>query len=336
MTVERSVDCGVFLQGYPLPAPWRAVMEESGMNNTTRIVYAGGNKFVLRIYDNHRDADIVALEHGILTELQHHSLPFSVPQPIANSEGATITVSDEGKLGALYHYIPGQRASADNAGHVEGLGRAAGMLSKAMRMLETASKPIYDPYYKCEDTHAAMTNERMRELAAEALFPTVRTEQLERLIQQRERLLALRASFEALPHQWIHGDIVFSNTLSSDDRIAAILDFEFCTIDIRVMELAVVLAEFPEENDERALERIALLCRGFGSAVKLNEEEAVLLPELIKLRMMDVFLHFAGRYETKLDEAAVWDKQIGRASFVCGWIDRNSEQLMALFRKFLL
>ncbi|WP_027091421.1 phosphotransferase [Cohnella thermotolerans] len=49
-----------------------------------------------------------------------------------------------------------------------------------------------------------------------------------------------------LPHQLIHGDINDSNLLAAPDaagKVAAVLDFEFCTRDLRAMEPAVVDGE---------------------------------------------------------------------------------------------
>ncbi|MBW7477529.1 phosphotransferase [Paenibacillus oenotherae] len=336
MTREAGVDVGAYLAAYELPASWRAVQEESGMNNTTRMIYAGDVRYVLRIYDNHQDSGIVELEHHLLKELQLAKLPFHVPQPVFSREGKTITVHQSGKLGALYHYIEGERSSPDNDSHIEGLGWATGMLAHALQRINVINKPLYEPYYEWEKTHFSVPNDRLRQLVNESELLNYHLDELEQLIGHRERLSELRTHFMKLPHQWIHGDLVFSNCLAAGDRIVGILDFEFCTKDIRVMELAVVLAEFPHDDTDEAVRRIGLLCQGYGSAAQLTREELHHLPDLIKLRMMDVFLHFAGRYESNLDAAEVWDKQIVRTSFVCGWVDRNRERLMELFLKFLL
>lgn len=330
-------DFSVYLDAYPFAAPWKAVKEESGMNNTTRIVYSGKEKFVLRVYDNHRDAAIVRIEHRLLDKLQDANLNFQVPRPVVNRSGSTITLSPEGKLAALYHYIEGERPTSGSDLHVEGLGAAAGALSYAMNSLEVEAdiKPVYKPYYEFEQSHAAMTNEMIEQVSASSELLNKRQEELKQLLIERTRLAALRSVFAAMPCQWIHGDIVFTNSLVQEDRISGVLDFEFCTIDLRVMELAVVLAEFPNEDANRALEQIALFCRGFRTSVQLTKDEINLLPDLIKLRMLDVFLHFAGRYSDGLDSEQVCDHQIIRASYVCAWLDQHQSGLAELFENYL-
>ncbi len=331
-------DFAVYLDTYPFDAPWKAVKEESGMNNTTRIVYAGNEKYVLRVYDNHCDTAIVRIEHRLLDKLQKAKLPFRVPRPVYNRNGSTITSTLEGKLAALYQYIEGERPTADNDRHVEGLGAAAGALSYAMSALEVGEdiKPIYKPYYEFEQSHEAMAGEIIGRMAASSELLNARQAELELLLNERTRLAHLRSAFASMPHQWIHGDIVFNNALVQEDRVSGVLDFEFCTIDLRAMELAVVLAEFPSEDLSRAMEQITLFCRGYGASVKLTKDEINLLPDLVKLRMLDVFLHFAGRYSEGLDSEQVWDDQIRRAAYVCGWIDQHHNELIALFDNYLM
>ncbi|GGD63578.1 phosphotransferase [Paenibacillus nasutitermitis] len=335
MIAESGNRIEEILQQYGIGKHWQAVREESGMNNTTRMVYAGVDKYVLRIYDNHRDSDIVKIEHVILQELQGAGLPYLIPQPVPNLSNETVTRAADGKLGALYHYIEGERPTANNCRHVEGLGRASGLLVKALKHTVIPVQPLIEPYYECEQTHAAMTDVIMEDLACQSPELEGRLRQLDFLADQRQRLKERNPSFAVLPQQWIHGDIGFTNALAQGDRISGLLDFEFCTRDAAVMELAVVLADFPGVTEETSLNQIMLFCRGFGTAMKFSEEELELLPELIKLRMMDVFLHFAGRYTQGLDPYPVWEQQITRAAFVCQWIDRCEDKLGRLLRQYL-
>jgi len=53
-----------------------------------------------------------------------------------------------------------------------------------------------------------------------------------------------------LPHQLIHGDLNASNALADEaGRICAILDFEFVTYDLRVMEAAVFLSDMVRSSE---------------------------------------------------------------------------------------
>ncbi|QHW34548.1 phosphotransferase [Paenibacillus rhizovicinus] len=324
----------VIVNRYAFPEPVRIEREDSGMNNTTRMIYAGDERYVLRVYENHRDEAIVSLEHAVLSELNKAGLSFRVPAPAANFDEATVTRTPEGKLAAVFSYIEGVRPAIAVASHIEGLGRAAGELTRKLGELHALSafKPVYQPYYEFEETHAAMHVEAIRCLSSKLPLTSEQEEKVESLLAARNRLTALIARFKELPRQWIHGDIVFANALAAGKSIVGLLDFEFCTVDARAMELAVVCAEFPCEDDALSLERISLLCKGFGSQFRLENEEIAALPDLIQLRMIDVWLHFAGRLAEGLDGEEVWIRQIERISFVCDWVERNRAQLHTAFQ----
>ncbi|MBM7563325.1 phosphotransferase [Paenibacillus sacheonensis] len=319
---------------YPLREPLRIEREESGMNNTTRMIYAANGRFVLRIYDNHRDSAIAGIEHAILSTLQEEGLSFKVPNPAVNREGMTITKGPDAKLAAVFRYIAGDRPTAEIPSHIEGLGRAAGELVHCLAKLDTlgALQPLYKPYYEFQETHAAMDDDAIRTLSAKLPLTSEQRDNVDCLLLVKRRLTSLIDRIRALPHQWVHGDIVFSNALADGDFIVGLLDFEFCTVDVRAMEAAVMIAEFPSADDAQALERISLLCRGFGEKQRLGSDEIGLLPDLIQLRMMDVWLHFAGRLSEGLDSADVWLHQIDRVSFVCEWVERKRAELYMAFR----
>ncbi|MBO9598544.1 MAG: hypothetical protein J7559_12105, partial [Cohnella sp.] len=51
------------LEQYWPNGEWTVSEGQSGWNNTTRYVHAEGSKWVLRIYETHRDAAKVSFEH---------------------------------------------------------------------------------------------------------------------------------------------------------------------------------------------------------------------------------------------------------------------------------
>ncbi|SEM85723.1 phosphotransferase [Paenibacillus sp. OV219] len=337
---QMKDEFAVYLDAYPLEAGWRAEKEESGMNNTTRMIYSGNDKYVLRVYNNHQDQAIVALEHHFLEQLQHSELPFNVPKPVQNIHGTTITVGPGGKLAALFCYISGSRPTPELPAHLLGLGNSAGELSRAFARLEASVpselKPQYLPYYELRETYAYLTKAKLAELCDSAETPEEQVDKLEFIMEQLDQLMTLRNQLTELPHQWIHGDIGYTNALADGERIVGILDFEFCSIDVRAMELAIVLSGLPNEQTDESLNRIALFAQGYGGATRLTEAELLLLPSLVKLRMLDIFFHFAGRLLAGLDEAVVWHHQINSVHFICKWVDLHEDSLQAILRQYLL
>jgi Ser/Thr protein kinase RdoA (MazF antagonist) len=131
-----------------------------------------------------------------------------------------------------------------------------------------------------------------------------------------------------LPHQLIHGDINDSNLLAAKEepsRIAAVLDFEFCTRDLRAMEPAVVVSGLLEAD--RSRDAVPALLEGYARRVRLTLAEAEAIPRLVRLRKLDVFVHFLGRYLDGVDGDEALREQIVSAAEGLARLDRCAREL---------
>ncbi|MWC28224.1 hypothetical protein [Paenibacillus sp. MMS18-CY102] len=59
------------------------------------------------------------------------------------------------------------------------------------------------------------------------------------------------------------------------------------------------------------------------------------MPDLMILRMLDVFLHFAVRLSEGLDAPQVWMKQAKHADAVVQWVELHRDQLRSMFQETL-
>ncbi|SFF10453.1 homoserine kinase type II [Paenibacillus catalpae] len=332
----KENEIAALIDQYAFNADWTIVPGDSGMNNTTRMIKAGDERFVLRVYNNHRDSDIVALEHHVLSALNKQQPGFRVPVPVANRTGDTISRTYDGLLAAMCRYIPGERPSPERKEHILSLGAIAAKLSAALRDLTISQKPIYDPYYKLEETYSTLIHEELPGIMQSSEKFILQADKAAAIEDQLKILSGKMKGLWELPHQWIHGDLNFSNTVANGDDIIGVLDFEFCTVDVRAMELVVVLIDFFKGEDAVIWERIQLFCEGYGRFGKLAPVEVEALPLLIKLRALDVFLHFINRWKEGLDEAEIAAGFIDQTYRICEWVDRNEGQLLTLFRRELL
>lgn len=154
-----TIDFTAYLDAYAFAEPCHIESRESGMNNTTRIISSGNKKFVLRIYNNHKDIDIVRLEHEVLNDLNKQKLAFKVPIPVQNKQGETISVATDGTLSSLFQFIDGDRPTVSNPAHVYALGVTAAKLSSALSGINPKGLPLYSPYFMLENTYALMDEE---------------------------------------------------------------------------------------------------------------------------------------------------------------------------------
>ncbi|MCD9021876.1 phosphotransferase [Cohnella sp. NL03-T5] len=280
-----------------------------------RFIEANGRRWVLRIYETHKDAEKIKFEHEILLVLSECSLPFQVPVPVKCEDGSTVVELEDGtgRLACLFHYIEGHRPEEGSTEIAYTFGAATGQLSVALASLKVEGKPMYPPYYEMDSAHPLCMPSKVAEFCFNP--PTEFQGQSAALRVIGEAIQNFRGylpQFRELPHQLIHGDINYSNSLVSESEsdgkcVAAILDFEFCTRDLRVMELAVIVSGFL--TGELALDNIEGILSGFGEQLQLERAEVEAIPLLVQLRILDVFLHFLGRYLDGVDGESVLKEQ---------------------------
>lgn len=348
-----------------------------GKNNTTRIIDADGRRYVLRVYETHRDEAKLRFEHAVLLALAERRRgqaghreqavgaqlrgepaaagaqaqpPLHTPEPQRTPGGETVvrigdTGTDAGKLAALFGYSQGVNPALDSDRQLESLGRTAGllghMLLNVQPKLPRELAPAYRPYYEIEHTHPLCPPERVEAFCDAPPAPFGELADELRVVAEayrrlRERLPALRL----LPHQLVHGDLNASNVLAEEPGgdITTVLDFEFVTMDLRAMELAVCLSDVlqPEAEPAALWDRADALLRGYGGAgPRLTAEELDALPLLVELRRLDVFVHFLGRYWDEVDPAAALGDFVRGAAAHIRWLGAHAGRLQELCRRRL-
>lgn len=294
---------------------WAGALKKrsGGWNNTTYIVNGDGRKGVLRIYDTHRDREKIEFEHYVLLELSKLSLPFSTPLPVQTVYGDTLVQleGENGKFACMFRYIDGDSPGEEATGYYESFGLSAGQLSSVLSELAPGPKPVYRPYYELRQAYPLCTDETVRELCMNPPESLAELKvELGRIYAAYVNIADSLKELETLPHQLVHGDLNASNLLVDKDdhsRVAALLDFEFCTYDLRAMDPAVILSGLLGHPEQQ--QAVRDFCSGFSRSVTLTAEELTAIPLLMLLRKVDVFLHFASRYLEGTDEISVLHEQ---------------------------
>jgi len=292
----------------------------SGMNNTTIMLKDERERYIVRIYNNHSDQQKLEFEHRMLQVLVQQPLSIAIPIPQINNTGSTISTVDNGKLAARYCYIEGERPSQANDKHLISLAEATAKLSIAFSNIKISEEPAYSPYYELAQNYTPLDEQLLLHLLGIEELAHLE-EKLLLLQRERHRLEMLESQFKALPHQWIHGDINCSNALAVEDHVVAILDFEFVTLDLRAMELAVLLSELIKPYTNDITNKMLAMREAYESIVSFTAEELALLPELIKLRSVDVVMHFIQRYVQGLDSPSIVARMVEHAVFVITYVD---------------
>ncbi|WP_121612492.1 phosphotransferase [Mesobacillus foraminis] len=313
---------------------WEIVPGPSGENNTTLFILANNEHYVLRIYETHQDEDKVNYEHAVLLALQERPLVFSIPVPMRTKDGQTIVKTESGFLAGLFRFIDGMNPALEDLDQIDSFGKAAGQLAAELAEVRVNQLPVYKPYYDMDSTHPRCSLDQIKDFSLNP--PEDFVELTRELLMIFKQLVSFQSKvpfLTKLPHQLVHGDLNASNILSDEDgKISAILDFEFVTHDLRVMEVAVSISDFidDEEDETIILKKITAFLKGYGSRTKLTEGEMQALPLLIQLRSLDVFIHFLGRYYDGVDSIDTVKKYIRKAAQRVSWILLHQDK----FNKF--
>ncbi|WP_339241462.1 phosphotransferase [Paenibacillus sp. FSL R5-0517] len=327
------------LASYGFTSDWIGERGKGGMNNSTYMLHIDGTSYVMRQYETHNDPMKITFEHEVLEALQRSNFKLHTPSPVRrlSGEGDTFlpvkdTLTGHTKIATLFHYREGVNPIWHKPDQLFGLGKAAGALSSVMATLDIPLEPVYPPYYRIQDAYPLCSPERLLQLCAsppEALIACAH--ELKQLGDALPDLFDALRGMEQLPHQLVHGDVNASNVLSDqqDGEICAILDFEFATWDLRVMELAVPMSDLltMDKSEDWMWQAQEGLIRGFREQVSLEPEELLAIPRLILLRSLDVVMHFISRMFEGTDEPEVAVDQIKKLKQRMDWMRLNEERL---------
>lgn len=312
----------------------------SGMNNTTKFLVVDNKEYILRIYESHNEIEKVNYEHCVLKALKKRKLSFSIPEPKFNLNGKTIGVSSDGKLITIANMIKGRNPELKNDHQFYNLGKVVGEITSELAKINVDMDSIYSACYELEKSYPKCPLNKVIEFCINppCEFEDERKElkELSKYFLEFQKFIPI---LRRLPHQLIHGDINASNVLEDENnKISAVLDFEFVAKDLRTMDLAICLSEaIANDNDDKIkFKNMSSFIKGYKEYINLKIDEIKIVPYLIILRRLDVIIHFLVRYNEGISNnfmsaGDILKEQIRKALLLCEWVNRNEERIIRLF-----
>jgi homoserine kinase type II len=140
-----------------------------------------------------------------------------------------------------------------------------------------------------------------------------------------ERYLAADAN--DIPQHIIHGDLHYDNVLTDEisGEVTGLLDFEFCTIDWRAMEVAVCLSKYVGESDPFPL--VESFIDGFCENGTLTLQECQAIPDLINLRVLSNCIYFVGRAISGQDNIVSLTSRADMYAQRVLWVNENKHRI---------
>ena len=332
---SRPVNPSELRSAWDVPGPWAVSELAPGTNNVVQRVVAPAGAYVLRVYSNHVEPDRLRFEHGVLVRLAQAGLPFALPVPLPTRAGALYAevVGERGEveLATLTPLIAGEHPQRGDLAQAEAGGEALGRLDVALAALgdvDDVAGVSWRSYGDLDHCHPLVPDP-----AAAIADLSVAADVRDRLVAGyhwlMERLPALYAS---VPQQLVHEDYAPDNILMIGPQVTGVLDFEFCTRDVRAMDLTVALSWWPVaqfgSGDEWPI--VAAVARGYARHVVLSAAEVEAIPVLFRLRGYTSLIHRLGRWRAGLSPLPAVTGRVEAALEREEWLAANAARLVQM------
>lgn len=247
------------------------------------VMATSGKAYVLKISEAVPDTGYLDFQTALLKHLEKKSLPTTLPETIATSEGTYIkTVSLEGKVLHLrmLSWLPGRlwaRINPKTTALRTGLGIQAGAITKALKDFD------HNNAHRTLDwdlANTAWTPEHVNRFSSEE----------QQLISHfQAQFNSLQSTFNALPKSVVHNDINDYNILVSsnlkDPAVTGIIDFGDAVYTQTVNDAAITIC-YAIMDQPDPLAAAAEVLKGYHSQYPFSEKELELLYVLIGMRLV--------------------------------------------------
>jgi homoserine kinase type II len=288
---------------WPIEKPLSFSPLQGGVNNQVwKVAMAEGSSYVLRLIPDENYIAHIHYEIAVLKALSEKPLPFLLPIPIKTRNGDNVGTikreNGEAIFALLTPLLPGYLHDRNPADIATYAAVALAQLDTALAELAvldiTEGRPLFSTFGELAHIHPLVSDplatvERLPIDAAQAL-------QIQHFLASvLEKVPDL---YSRLPQQFVHRDYDAGNILVDEQRVTAVLDFEFVGFDLRVLDLCVALSWWPVNVMGTGKEWAVI--DAFGSVYcthfPLKEEELLAIPDVCQLRDAVSFIYRMGRY----------------------------------------
>ncbi|BDG08697.1 homoserine kinase [Anaeromyxobacter paludicola] len=204
----------------------RSVPEPKGSINTNYHLWAGGERYFLRLNEGKTDAE-VAFEASVLRYLEEARFP--AVRLVRSTEGAS-HVEVAGRQAMLFAYAPGEELRREDVGEAEcrRMGEQFGRLHELASGFE-ADRPNPYALARVAGWLAELGTDGDGDPEVAAALPMLRDE------------LSRAAALPSAPRGLVHGDLFLDNVHWIGGRVSAVLDWEMSCVDAFAYDLGVAV-----------------------------------------------------------------------------------------------
>ncbi|HET8843646.1 MAG TPA: phosphotransferase [Ktedonobacteraceae bacterium] len=330
-------DLSQLLLGWPVEPAIELTELPGGTNNRVWLVKTGnGSAYVLRLTASSGPDDLARFgyETALLAALREKALPFSLPVPLQNHSGETLVLLEQEcsapLIATLCPFLAGT-LSERTATDVAKVAVALAQLDTVLAAIPGNSLPEdgdtqhfqYGSLYHC---HPLVPDPLS---AVERLLEPAQARPLCQIIRRAQEDWEELCTW-GLPQQILHRDCGPGNVLMDQNRVTAILDFEFAGLDHRVFDLCVALSWWPVRmmGTGQEWELIDAFGQAYTTCLPLSEEEFRVLPSALRMRDITSLIYRIGRYLAGLETKETVQKRVQHSLWREAWLVANGETLV--------
>ncbi|HEY7834723.1 MAG TPA: phosphotransferase [Ktedonobacterales bacterium] len=326
------MDVLMLQQTWDVPGPWVVSALALGTNNMVRRVETPGGSYVLRVYSNHVEPGRLRFERAILAQLAAMALPFALPLPLPTVTGAgyaELDTEDGMALATLTRFIAGEHPRRDDLEQALAGGETLGLLDVVLARIDSPTEHgggYWRSYGDLAHCHELVPDPP----AAIAALPVADAERVRLVAGYHWLIERIPVLYASLPRQLAHEDYAPDNLLMEGPRVTGVLDFEFCTRDVRVMDLTVARSWWPVAHSGTGAEWpiIAAVARGYARQITLTDAEIEAVPVLFQLRAYTSLIHRLGRWRAGLSPLEAVTGRAVAALERADWLEAHAARLM--------
>ena len=307
-----------------------------GINNLTQIVETMRGNFILRTYDADRPLEQIGYELSVLSRLQQRKLPFRIPAPLPTVTGELFAIFS-GRMITLTPWLPGLPPQGDNLEQAQAAGQTLAELVRALA--ETHIETTFEivPFPPSGDFEAWGNIDVGAVGSIIRGLPLTEGQQARLLALVERTQAAIPSLYRISPVQIVHRDYDQSNILMEGNSVTGVLDFEFCGPDLRILDLAYALSQWPAGlwNTGKEWDIINGFTQGYLRGQMLSREELEMLPRVFRLRTTTSLFYRFGRYTRDLETTDSMMDHVQEAIDFELWLELHEEQLLRQIRSWL-
>jgi homoserine kinase type II len=256
LTPEQLTDAAA---QFGLPRPDRVVPEPKGSVNSNYHLWAGGERYFLRVNEGKSEAEVLfeAEVHAYL-----HAAQFPAPHLLPTANGR-LYADVAGRPALLFAYAPGEELTRDAAtpARIRRIGEQLGRLHDLAAGFTGERQNPYGPA-RVAGWLADFGGDAARDPELAATLPVLADE------------LARADRLPGAPSGLVHGDLFVDNVLWIGDRVSAILDWEMSCVAPFAYDLGVTLNAWCWTGAAYDSARALALIAGYRARRRLEAETA--------------------------------------------------------------